>query len=130
MATRKETWTQLYHLLYQDHINYAPENPDRSFAEMRQNVDLLFRYAANLSRIAERQCNGYQDWKGNWDQAAADRDEKREARIQAKVQAIVSRYSGVSVIFNGDPRGYSIKLLGLGTYNTFGGAEDGYGIGY
>ena len=130
MASRKETWNQLYDLLYSDHITFTPENPDKSWVEHRKNVDLLFRYAANLHRIQERQCNGYQDYKGNWDQAAADRDEKRETRIQDKVRAIVARYSPLSVNFNGDPRGYSIKLLGTGKSNTWGGMEDGYGVGF
>ncbi len=75
-----------------------------------EDLDMLHRWEANLHTIAERHCNGYQDWRGNWDQKAADKDERKEERIMARVTALCES-RGVTVTFNGDPRGGAIRLL-------------------
>jgi len=75
-----------------------------------QELDQLHRWESNLHTIAERQCNGYQDWKGNWDQKAADKDEAKEQRVMDRVTALVESH-GLTVEFNGDPRGGAIRLI-------------------
>ena len=34
----------------------------------------------------------------------------------------------LSLLLGGDPRGYTVKVLGLPTYNTWGGVEEGFGV--
>lgn len=85
--------------------------------------------AAILQGIAVRQCNGHQTPRGDWDEAAAKRDEAKEAREQAKVRALLAAY-GVEPIFGGDPRGAVLKLATpyTGRANTLGGRESGWAV--
>jgi len=81
-----------------------------------------------LRAINTRQCNGYMNertWKE--DEAAKLRDERREAKLRAKAEELAKRI-GLSIHFNGDPRGAAIKIHTprTGAYNSFGGAEDGW----
>src|SRR6516165_4447986 len=48
------------------------------FHEGQPFAERLMRYGATLGRIAENQCNGYQDRNGNWDQQASDHEERKE----------------------------------------------------
>ena len=73
------------------------------------DLDTLHRWEARLHTISEQQCNGFQDWRGNWDQAASDAADKREESIERKVTALVES-KGLTVSFNGDPRGGAIRL--------------------
>ena len=79
------------------------------FYDGRPFAKRIMRYGATLGRIAENQCNGYQDWKGNWNQRAADADEKKEARIQDKVTKLCTEF-GCTPAFQGDPRGNTLKI--------------------
>lgn len=85
--------------------------------------------AAVLKGIAERQCNGHQTPRGDWDEAAAKRDEAKEARTETKVRALLAAY-GVEPIFGGDPRGAVLKLATpyTGKANTLGGRESGWAV--
>jgi hypothetical protein len=79
----------------------------------------LLRLADRLHRYAEAACN-YQ---------LTPAQEKRVEHLEARVQAICCDELGIGVKFNGDPRGYAVKLLlPSGDYNTWGGKEDGWGI--
>lgn len=52
-------------------------------------------------------------------------------QLRAKLSQIAKRH-GVELVASvtGDPRGYCLKVkMPLGDYNTWGGAEDGYGFG-
>lgn len=80
------------------------------FWDGRPFAKRLMRYGATLGRIAENQCNGYQDWKGNWDERASLRDEKKEERIQAKVTELCAEF-GCKPVFQGDPRGNTLKIV-------------------
>ena len=78
-----------------------------------------------LHRLAERECN---DDRTPDVQAA---DEKKDEKYSRRVRETLKPF-GVSVRFNGDPRGYPVKLFFTyheRIYNTWGGAEEGYGIG-
>jgi hypothetical protein len=73
------------------------------------NVIELSGIERKLHRINERQCNGYQNALGNWDQAAADKDDKKEEKLQGKANNVVNEL-GLFIEFQGDPRGAAIKL--------------------
>lgn len=82
-----------------------------------------------LRAINERDCNGYQTPRGEWDEAAQKRDEKRAEKIMAGVAKIGEAYS-VAIRHNGDPRGAALKVATplTGAYNGFGGREDGWAV--
>lgn len=84
----------------------------------------LVRYARTLTRYAERECN-----EGLT--PAEDREvERLETAVNKRCAAL-----GFRATHNGDPRGFSVKLQlqpddpENQPYNTWGGAEDGWGIG-
>ena len=72
-----------------------------------------------INRVSERQCNGYADWRGNWHQAAADRDERRGKRLVARATALAAEH-GLLVYVQSDPRGWPLYLYSqadLDAYN-------------
>ena len=104
-ATQKQRWefieTLLHHL--DQNGNWSWYHDGIPFAKR------LLRYGATLGRIAENQCNGYQEWNGNWDQKAADREEQKEERIRMKVTVLCGTF-GCTPVFQGDPRGNVLKI--------------------
>lgn len=59
------------------------------------------------------------------------RDMTREKNIEREITELAAQLN-LSVMFTGDPRGYCVKLIAndvKGFYNTWGGQDDGYGIG-
>tara|TARA_Y100000034_G_C6519591_1_gene223560 strand:- start:5 stop:505 length:501 start_codon:yes stop_codon:yes gene_type:complete len=97
----------------------------------RDDVDALraarsmVRDACTLGRLAVKECNG--------EHVPQDLRE-REAHCVRRIETWCTRF-GLKASFNGDPRGYPVKITGLvdaygrPTYNTWGGAVDGWGIG-
>jgi len=76
--------------------------------------------ARSLHHLAEVACNG----------ELTKRQETRQANLEAKVAKLLAECGAVKVIQNGDPRGYAVKaVFPTGDYNTWGGREDGFGIG-
>ncbi len=69
----------------------------------------LMRYGATYSRLQEQACNGYQDWRGNWDERATKEAEAKEARIEKRVRELCAAF-GCEAVFGGDPRGATIKV--------------------
>ena len=58
----------------------------------------------------------------------SDKQRAQEKRIEDKVVELCGTF-GFKVKFSGDPRGCTVKLiLPSGRYNSFGGAEDGWGV--
>ena len=105
---------------------------------------LILRHAKTHGRIAEAQCNGHplqsvsppngcdmQAWNARVNKAQDAHDaycEKREKQIERRIAELAEQI-GVKAYFGGDPRGYTVKLhLPSGAYNTWGGAESGYGV--
>ncbi len=87
-------------------------------------AEKLIRLARQYARLQERQCN----------EPVTDAMIEREHRLEGRIKELCNRDNlgpwirGVS--FDGDPRGYCVKLrLFSGAYNTLGGKESGYGIG-
>jgi len=80
------------------------------FTDGKPFAEKLLRYGATLGRLAEEQCNGYQDYQGNWDEAASNRSDRKEIRIRTKVHELCKEFGCVAV-FQGDPRGNVLKIL-------------------
>ena len=82
----------------------------------------LMRAAHALHRHYENACN----------RERLKCEEQDEERVEALVREHCKAL-GIRATFNGDPRGYPVKVHFTyhphGVYNTWGGAEDGWGIG-
>jgi len=86
----------------------------------------LMRLARRHGKLQERLCNEPDD-NGKLVRA----DEACMDRIQRLIFADDSplHHAVDKVVFGGDPRGYTVKvILRNGKYNTWGGAEDGWGV--
>jgi len=115
----------------------APCRPSQSYTKQPTRLAVLNavedtvtfeRIERALRAIFTRQCNGYcNERTGREDEVAKVRDERREAKLRAKAEELAKRI-GLSIHFNGDPRGAAIKIHTprTGAYNSFGGAEDGW----
>ena len=89
------------------------------------SILLLRRRAVRLHGLYEKDCNGYSDWRGNWDEKAEVAGELAEDRLEGTIAALVSEnLPGYSVYFQGDPRGWPVYLLPPGAnennYNSEG----------
>lgn len=95
--------------------------PERTDAEVARDVVSLLWGSRALTRLAEAECN----------RGLSGREETREKALRARIAALVSEgYDGLTPRFGGDPRGYVVKLVCRdGEYNTYGGAEEGWGVG-
>ena len=92
---------------------------ERGSLVQEEDLAELIRLAGALQRINEADCND----GGNPKRAS------REKALQNKVLGIVETGWAFDVKFNGDPRGYAVKiLLPSGRYNTMGGREEGWGV--
>jgi hypothetical protein len=85
----------------------------------------LLRYGTTLGRIAEDQCNGFQDWRGNWDERAEKRAEAKEVRITVLAEKLCESI-GCKMVTQGDPRGNVLKIVVPDGYTNDWGRE---GIG-
>jgi hypothetical protein len=94
----------------------TPNLYERDFAEM---LDSMISLARAHHKLAEAACNG----------DLTPHQVKREQTIEKTIAAIAQVFN-LTVHFDGDPRGFTVKLHAPnGTmYNTWGGAETGYGI--
>ena len=76
------------------------------------------KLARSLERYAVKGCN-------------VGLNEREDARASKAADAArdMARLIGATAIVGGDPRGYCLKLvLPTGRYNTWGGAEEGWGV--
>jgi len=82
----------------------------------------VLRNANTIQRLAARECSV------EMSEAESKREELRAAACEARIAKMLAPY-GVTVDTSGDPRGFCVKLmLPSGKYNTWGGAESGYGV--
>lgn len=97
-------------------INTIAENTNKGYFEIIAALKVLRRAATTLHRLDENSCNGYpkpviecRDGKvyqySVCDEAWQARDEKKEERIQAKVEAL-AKEMGWTFERQGDPRGF------------------------
>lgn len=93
--------------------------PETWGLESITDMQEVVRLAKMHHTIQEHHCNG----------TCSPRNETKEANIEKKITGILAKY-GLKARFDGDPRGYTVKILGpCKTYNTWGGPEYGYGVG-
>ena len=99
-ATRKER---------EEFISLIMQHTDGGWDKKYSFARGLMYYGATYGAIQERQCNGHQDYQGNWDKQAADKDERKEEHLRSKVSKLCKEFACVAV-FQGDPRGATIKV--------------------
>ena len=77
---------------------------------------LVLRNAATIQRLAVEDCN----------RGCTSAQVKQDAACQRRITAACHPW-GITPTYNGDPRGAVVKLLlPSGTWNSFGGREDGF----
>ena len=78
----------------------------------------LLRDAAGIQRHCVNACN----------REVTPQETARCRHAESRIRRLLESYD-VGVSLNGDPRGYCVKLhFASGRYNTWGGAESGYGV--
>lgn len=95
----------------------AQECPGRVRAS---EIERFLKLARQHGRLAEWDCNVGLD----------ARQERAKGRLEREMTTLAVTLWGLKgIMFDGDPRGYTVKLLlPSGKHNTWGGAEDGYGV--
>jgi hypothetical protein len=96
--------------------NILLEESKRSSA--RNAANLLCRHGRTYARLQEALCNGpgviYGESTESWRRRSEAHDkwvEKRNAQLQARITAICQQLgSGFEPVFNGDPRGATVKI--------------------
>lgn len=63
-----------------------------------------------LHAADERQCNGYADSRGNWDEGSGKRDEARVERLERDAKEIAEAH-GWAAYHQSDPRGWSLYMV-------------------
>jgi len=90
----------------------------------RTLADELMRLARRHGKLAERLCN---------DPSYGPREERADANLERRMIELIRKpdlaHAIAGIKFSGDPRGYTVKVfLRSGDYNTWGGAEYGWGV--
>ena len=97
-------------------VEFADQMEKEGFT--RKEAEQILEDADVMQKFAVDYCNR------SLSQQEAEADEAAMKRI-----AKLCKAHDVEADFNGDPRGHVVKLhLKSGTYNTWGGAEAGYGV--
>lgn len=103
-------------------------------------VKLLYRHSRTLNNLYCCQCNGSTRARvsgESWDEYDKNRNEVQIPWIEKRIEQVkrnicsLLKELGIDARFNPDPRGYAVKMATPKTnrYNTWGGKEDGWGIG-
>lgn len=109
----------------EDMKSFAEKHGSRFFFGTSSHVwfaQRLMYFGATLGRIAERQCNGYQTFDHKWDEKASERDARKEERIIERVKELCEDF-GCKPVFQGDPRGNTLKIAVPDGYTDDGGRE-------
>jgi len=92
----------------------------RTPREAAYDATELCKSANSLSRLNEIACHC----------GLSERQEQRKQKLQERIKTLLDRTGLVLNHFESDPRGYAVYIdLPDGSYNSFGGRENGYGIG-
>lgn len=92
------------------------------------DVSLLLRHAHTINRINEIDCSEDLSDRPRYER----RIRAQEATAERRIKEVCAKYPAaiLSVQIDGDPRGFPVKLqLAGGKFNTWGGAETGFGFG-
>ena len=116
------------------------ETPCPTWSEIKRAGLLILRHAKSYQRIQTMACNGPQHLQTPyyWERPKLARIkedewdtwmEKREKQLESRLHALAAEI-GVTLSLGGDPRGFTVKLMTpkSGKYNSWGGAEDGWGV--
>ncbi len=107
--SERKAATDLAHHLSEAGVNYLANPFALSFE--------LIALARRLDRYNEIECN----------YGLTEHQQANIKRLKAEVRDLLP--STIGVTFDGDPRGFAIKLhFSSGAYNTWGGRETGWGI--
>lgn len=80
--------------------------------------DRVWSLSRSYARLQEAECN----------YGLTPRQESRQKNIEQEISGICEEL-GFRVRFDGDPRGYTVRIFfPTGEYNSWGGEEDGWGI--
>ena len=115
MATSDfEQWTKTVVML----SRYS--KPGQSNEQVGNAIAALRRHAERVAKHAENECNR---------EVSAHEQRRAQAHQEAVSALLAEHFEGVRATFEGDPRGYVVKLhCRGGEYNTWGGVESGWGI--
>jgi hypothetical protein len=92
----------------------------RTPREAAHDATELCKSANALNRLNEIACNC----------GLSGRQEQRKQKLQEGIKTVLDRTGLILNHFESDPRGYAVYIdLPDGSYNSFGGSENGYGIG-
>jgi hypothetical protein len=99
---------------------YIASMGKRTPHEAARDATELCNLANSLNRLNELDCNcGLNERQEQWKQ-----------KLQEQIKAVLDRTGLVLNHFESDPRGYAVYIdLPDSSYNSFGGRENGYGIG-
>lgn len=95
------------------------------FSELERICSLIARHATTHTRLQELSCN----------RELTPNEIRRETLLEKRITNLVKELSNATgksyfVKFGGDPRGYTVKLhTPDGKYNTWGGVDEGFGVG-
>ena len=100
-------------------MKHAVMSGEQTEGDLQRAATKLLRYGATLGRIAEQSCNGpacpngltpeqYNRIQARWDKWQ-EREEVKEARIEAHASKLCAEF-GCTAIFQGDPRGNTLKI--------------------
>ena len=70
----------------------------------------LKKLSRKLHKIQENQCNGYSDFKGDWDSKREQADLKREKKLYARAEEIAKEFN-LKAYLQGDCRGCALYLI-------------------
>ena len=121
-------------------LNVLMEESDASSTVTYGAWKLILRHAVTHGKLAVAECNGPEhlenpyywdnpkEYRRKSDEWSEQRD-KKESQIEKRLFEI-AKSIGVRLELGGDPRGYTVKLMTPKTekYNTWGGAECGWGV--
>lgn len=77
--------------------------------DMPVELERLVSIGKSLHRIYENQCNGFVDYRGNWDEVASQKADKRENKLTNEA-GLIANNLGVYIYFQTDPRGATIYI--------------------
>lgn len=81
---------------------------------MIEACSLIERHAHTLHSLHEQLCNGYTDYRGQWDERATEKAEQRVEQLEQRITKIVhdlpSPTGHYTATFQGDPRGAPVRI--------------------
>lgn len=72
-------------------------------------LERLISIGRSLHRLYENQCNGFQDYQGNWGEKASIRADKREGRLTEEAHEIAKELNAY-IYLQTDPRGATVYI--------------------